>query len=89
MVAYRRTTVTVSSKGWVVIPASLRRRINLRPGTKMQVEEDEGRIVLTPQTEDPVDSLFGSLAEEESLTRDLLEERRREKDREAAKLRNG
>ena len=89
MAAYQKTTVTVSSKGWVVIPAHLRRRINLRPGTKMQVEEIEGRIVLTPQTEDPVDFLFGSLAGEDSLTRDLLEEKRQDKDREAAKLRSG
>lgn len=89
MTASHRSTVTVSSKGWVVIPSYLRRKINLRPGMKVHVEEIEGRIVLTPQTEDPVDSLFGCLADEESLTGFLLEEKRTERGHEEAKLRSG
>ena len=29
--------VTVSEKGWVVIPAELRRKYNLQPGTEVSV----------------------------------------------------
>jgi len=89
MAASHRKTVTVSSKGWVVIPSPLRRKIDLRPGMKMHVEEIEGRIILTPQREDPVDALFGCLAGEESLTGVLLEEKRREKAHDESKFRSG
>ena len=40
--------VTVSPKYQVVIPKSVRRAINLRPGQKMQVVEYNGRIELIP-----------------------------------------
>ncbi len=75
-------TVTVSSKGWVVIPAPIRKKISLKPGMKMTVQEVEGKIILEPQTEDIVDSLFGKLAGKSSLTRALLEDRAEEKQRE-------
>jgi len=81
--------VTVSSKGWVVIPASLRKKIRLKPGMKVIAEEVEGRIVLTPQPDDPVDTLFGKLAGEDSLTGALLTEKSREKEIEEAKVRSG
>ncbi len=78
--------VTVSSKGWVVIPAPVRKKIGLRPGMKVAVTEEEGRIVITPQYKDSVDRLYGVLAEGESLTEALLAERRQDKNREKAKI---
>jgi AbrB family looped-hinge helix DNA binding protein len=78
--------VTVSSKGWVVIPSLFRRQIGLKPGMKMVVTESEGKIVLTPQAIDPVDELYGKLAEGESLTEGLLADRAEERDREQAKI---
>lgn len=82
------TTVTVSAKGWVVIPAPLRKKIGLKPGMKVIVTESQGNIVLTPQAEDPVERLYGKLAGGESLTGSLLEERVRERHREKAKVRS-
>ena len=40
--------VTVSSKYQVVIPASVRERISIRPGQKLQVLFYDGRIELIP-----------------------------------------
>lgn len=80
------TIVTVSSKGWVVIPSLFRRQIGLKPGMKMVVTEAEGKIVLTPQASDPVDVLYGKLAMGESLTEALLADRTEERDREKAKI---
>ena len=80
------TTVTVSAKGWVVIPASIRKKINLKPGMKMVVDEVEGKIVLIPQSADAVDALFGKLAGEESLTKALMTEKAEDERREKAKL---
>jgi len=79
--------VTISSKGWVVIPSLFRKQIGLKPGMKMVVTEAEGKIVLTPQVIDPVDELYGKLAKGESLTEALLADRAEEKDREQAKIR--
>lgn len=86
MGAFNSTIVTVSSKGWVVIPSLFRRKIGLKPGMKMEVTETEGKIVLTPQTGDPVDELYGKLAGGESLTAALLADRAEERDREQAEI---
>ena len=86
MGAFNSTIVTVSAKGWVVIPSLFRRKIGLKPGMKMEVTETEGKIVLTPQVGDPVDELYGKLAGGESLTAALLADRTEEKDREQAKI---
>ena len=86
MGAFNSTIVTVSSKGWVVIPSLFRRKIGLKPGMKMEVTETEGKIVLTPQAGDPVDELYGKLAGAESLTAALLADRAEERDREQAEI---
>jgi AbrB family looped-hinge helix DNA binding protein len=70
------TIVTISSKGWGVIPSLFRRQIGLKPGMKMIVTETDGKIVLTPQAGDPVDKLYGKLADGESLTDALLADRK-------------
>ncbi|RPH53009.1 MAG: AbrB/MazE/SpoVT family DNA-binding domain-containing protein [Desulfobacteraceae bacterium] len=80
------TIVTVSSKGWVVIPSLFRRQIGLKPGMKMVVTEADGKIVFTPQLDDPVDKLYGKLADGESLTDSLLAARAEDKKREKAKI---
>jgi len=86
MGTFNSTIVTVSSKGWVVIPSLFRRKIGLKPGMKMAVTETEGKIVLTPQAGDPVDELYGKLAGGESLTAALMADRAAEKDRDQAKI---
>jgi len=39
----------VSTKGQVVLPGPIRRRLGLRPGDPLEANIDEGRIVLTPR----------------------------------------
>ena len=46
-------TVTVSPKYQVVIPKTIRRALNLRPGQKMRVIEYDGRIEFIPDREIP------------------------------------
>ncbi|MDA0578151.1 MAG: AbrB/MazE/SpoVT family DNA-binding domain-containing protein [Verrucomicrobia bacterium] len=41
--------VTVSPKFQVVIPKSVRTRMKLRPGQKLQIVEQQGRIELIPE----------------------------------------
>ena len=53
-------TIT-TSKGQVVIPAKIRRKLGIKEGTYIQIDLDEEnkRIILTPVTRDYVDSLRG------------------------------
>ena len=52
--------VTFTSKGQLVIPAELRRKHKIEAGTKAKVLEDQfGRIVLQPITEDYIDRVMG------------------------------
>ena len=40
---------TVSTKGQVVLPGPLRRRLDIRAGDPLDAEIEDGRIVLTPR----------------------------------------
>ena len=79
----------VSAKGWVVIPAVLRRRYGLKPGSLVEFQETGTRIVIVPRTSDPVEECYGKLAGGASLTKTLLEDRAKELKREETKLRTG
>ena len=39
----------VSTKGQVVLPSAIRRRLGLQPGDSLDVKAEGDRIVLTPQ----------------------------------------
>ncbi len=56
--------VTFTSKGQLVIPAELRRKHKIEAGTKAKVFEDQfGRIVLQPITDDYIDRVMGMFAD--------------------------
>ena len=40
----------VSTKGQIVLPGPIRRKLGLRAGDKLEASVEEGRIVLTPST---------------------------------------
>lgn len=70
--------LTISSKGWVVIPAELRRKYNLTPGSEVQVVDYGGVLALLPVTESPIEEAAGLLKGDTSLTASLLTEHARE-----------
>lgn len=78
-------SVIVSQKGWVVIPAALRRKYNLRPGTEVQVVDYAGVLALVPKLAEPVRQTAGMLKGRTSLTRALLAEHRAERRKEKAR----
>ena len=43
----------VSTKGQVVLPGPLRRRLDIRPGDPLDANTEDGRIVLTPRRKRP------------------------------------
>ena len=79
-------TAYVTSKGQLVIPAELRRRYGIKPGTKIHFIERDNEIVMQPVTREFIRSLCGLYKSERSMTGELLKERAREREREEAKL---
>ncbi len=79
----------MSAKGWVVIPAALRKRYRLKPGMTLEFREEGEKILIVPRYSDPVEGLFGKLAGRVSLTKALLEDKAAELRREEAELRVG
>lgn len=84
MSATKSSTATVSSKGWIVIPAALRHRYHIEPGQEIRIVDYGGVLGLVPAAEDPIGEGRGMLEGKTSLTAALLEERRRERAREDA-----
>jgi AbrB family looped-hinge helix DNA binding protein len=72
---------TVTTKGQLVIPSRLRKKLGIHKGTQVTFIEDNGRLVVQPLTPEFVRKLRGSLKAEKSALKVLSEERRRERDR--------
>jgi AbrB family looped-hinge helix DNA binding protein len=73
-------TIT-SSKGQIVIPAKIRRKLGIKEGTPIQIDVDElnRRIILTPVTPDYVRSLRGKY-KDQGLMEALRDEKKQEKE---------
>lgn len=68
---------TVSVKGQVVIPKNVREALGLRPGTRLVVDTEGDKIVLTPAPKGAGNRLFGKYRGVDLLA-DLTEEHKRE-----------
>ena len=75
-----------TSKGRITIPSSLRRKLGIKPGTRIWIEADESshRIILTPITRAYVHSLRGRYRGR-GLLKALLVEKNRERESERIK----
>lgn len=51
---------TLSSKGQIVLPSAVRRKLGLVPGATLDVALESGRIVLAPARERPRPPKFGT-----------------------------
>ena len=77
----------VTTKGQIVIPAPLRRKYGIKRGTRIDISDDDGRIVLHPSTRKALEKLLDRLQGKyagSSLVQDLMEERARDREREDA-----
>jgi AbrB family looped-hinge helix DNA binding protein len=52
-------TAYVTSKGQLVIPSGLRRRYGIKPGTRINFVEENGRIIFQPVTRDYIRTFRG------------------------------
>ncbi|MBM3143425.1 MAG: AbrB/MazE/SpoVT family DNA-binding domain-containing protein [Chloroflexi bacterium] len=70
-----------TSKGQVVIPSKIRRKLGIKEGTYIQIDVDElnKRIILTPVTREYVHSLRGKY-KGKGLMKALMAEKKREQE---------
>jgi len=72
----------VTTKGQIVIPSKIRRKYNIKKGTKLYIEENGTEIILKPLTPEYIEKLAGILGTKGKLTQLLLEERAKDRERE-------
>ena len=75
-------TAYVTSKGQLAVPVKLRRKYNIKKGTRINFLEDGGRIVMQPVTREYIREFRGIYKlkpGEKSATQELLEDRAEEK----------
>lgn len=71
---------TVSQKGWVVIPAELRKKYGITPGSRLQFVDYGDMLALIPIPDNPIEAAAGMLSDGKSLTASLLAEHQNEND---------
>jgi AbrB family looped-hinge helix DNA binding protein len=71
-------TVKVLNKGQIVIPASIRKKYNIHPGNALQIFEYGNLLYLVPPIEDPVQDAMGCIPKTPSLSKALLQERKKD-----------
>jgi len=71
-------TVTTTQKGQIVIPAKIRKKLHIKKGTKLYIEEQGKQIIIKPATSEYIDSLAGMLNSKEKLSDYLIKERKAE-----------
>ena len=65
----------VSSKGQVVIPNEIRKKLGITPGKRLLFRVVEDHVEITPLPDDPISTIRGALKGGASLAKELLAER--------------
>ena len=79
----------VTSKGQLAIPAKLRRKYNIKKGTRVNFVEVNGKIVMQPVTREYIESFCGIFKRKPGsklVTQQLIEEHAEEVRREEEKI---
>jgi AbrB family looped-hinge helix DNA binding protein len=79
------TTTYVTSKGQLVVPARIRHRFGIKPGTRINFVMEGDRIIFQPVTPEYIHSFRGKFrgkSGEKSVVQEHLDERRAERARE-------
>jgi len=79
MTTLKTDTVNFGAKGQIVIPRRLRKEFEIEEGTKAQVYEENGNIILKPITSKFIKSLRGSL-KGTGVMKAMMEDRNRERE---------
>lgn len=70
--------VTSSDRGQIVIPKEIRKKLKIGPHKKLLIKVEGDHSIITSLPDDPVAHFCGIFEEKSSLTKALVEERRKE-----------
>ena len=75
--------IRLSHKGWIVIPAALRKKYSLKAGAELHVVDYGGVLAIVPALKDPIRQGAGMLKGDDLLTGAIVEEHLQECQRES------
>jgi AbrB family looped-hinge helix DNA binding protein len=76
------TTAVITAKGQIVIPSKIRKRLNIKRGSRLYIEERGDELILKPVTPGYFEQIAGVLLTKGKLSKALLKERIKDKQRE-------
>lgn len=76
------TTIVMTSKGQIVIPSKFRKKLSIKKGTKLIIEEKGDDLIIKPLTGKYFEKIAGMLRTGGKISKTLLEERKKDKERE-------
>ena len=65
--------VKTSSKGQIVIPAEIRKKLGIEPGQKVSLSIEDDKAVIAALPKDPIKAMRGILKGRPSMTKTLLD----------------
>jgi len=77
----------ISSKGQIVIPAEMRKQHHLKPGMKVAINDDSGKITVEPMNRDYIRQFVGIISKDSKALETLMSERKKDTLREDKKFR--
>jgi AbrB family looped-hinge helix DNA binding protein len=80
-------TSVVTMKGQMVVPARIRRKLKIKKGTKLVIIEQDNGFLVKPLDRKFFEHFAGILPAKGKASKALLEERRKEREREDARAR--
>lgn len=76
----RHSVSKVTSKGQLVIPSKLRKKLGIRKGTQVAFVEEGKRLVIQPITPEYVRSLRGSLKRAGAALKVILQDHKKDRE---------
>ncbi|CAN5524509.1 hypothetical protein BH10BAC5_BH10BAC5_27790 [soil metagenome] len=71
---------TITQKGQVVIPSEIRKKLNLKKGTRVTFQIEKLGILLQPVTDEYIDSLIGIANTQGKALKSLFKDKKIEKE---------
>jgi AbrB family looped-hinge helix DNA binding protein len=73
-------TAVVTSKGQIVIPVKIRRKLGIKNGSKIALIEQGDKVIMQPLDKEYFNKLAGILDEKGKMLKSLMEDKKKERE---------
>lgn len=73
-------TAVVTSKGQIVIPVKIRRKLGIKGGSKVALIEQGDKLIIQPLDKEYFNKLAGILGEKGKMLKSLMEDKKKERE---------